>query len=209
MDEAGDRAGDYSSAEDLKNITIKGELLRKLTHICALGIPIIYYFAGAMVIFPILGAALIIAFSVDMVRFFGHQRSKEFVHRVFGIMIRPHEKKDFTGATYILSSSIISILIFDKPIAILAIAYIVIGDTASAIVGRMWGRLRFRNKTLEGSLSFLDSCSLVALIVPGIPIWVKLTGALCAAVVEALTAYIDDNMTVPLISGAIMQFLIK
>jgi dolichol kinase len=201
-------SGDDSVSEISTDISFKGEVLRKLTHIGALGIPIIYYFAGKTVILSLVTAALCLSLTVDMIRFFGGPKSNRFVQRWFGIMIRPHEKRAFTGATFILSSSIIAILIFDKVIAILAIAYIVVGDTASAIVGRMWGRIKYRNKTLEGSLSFLASCCAVAIVVPGMDMGVKIVGALAATIAEAFTVFIDDNLTVPLISGAIMQLMI-
>lgn len=145
----------------------------------------------------------------DLLRFFGHDKSKGFIYRHFGLIIRPHEKTNFTGATYILASSILTILIFDKPVAILAIAFIVVGDTAGAIVGRLWGRNRYRNKTVEGSASFFVACCLVALLVSGIPLWVKILGALIATIVEAFTIYVDDNLTVPLISGALMQIIVN
>jgi dolichol kinase len=131
------------------------------------------------------------------------------MYKYFGIMIRPHEKKNFTGATYILASSIITILLFDKPIAITAIAFIVLGDTAGAIIGRLWGKVKFKGKSLEGSISFFFACSLVALIVPGIPFWVQIAGAFTATVVEALISKIDDNLTVPLASGALMQLIVS
>ena len=196
-------------ADDTADISFKGEILRKTTHIGALCIPAIYYFTDTGIIIPLLIAAFALSFSVEMIRFYGGEKNKRLIQRLFGIMIRPHEKKGFTGATYILASSIISILIFDKTIAILAIAYIVVGDTAGAIVGRLWGRVKFRNKTLEGSASFFLSCCIVSLSVPDVELSVKLIGAFAAATVEALTVYVDDNLTVPLISGAIMQLLVR
>lgn len=208
MNQIDGRSGNISPADDFVDISFKGEILRKTTHIGALIIPVIYYFTNAGIIIPLLSAMLLITLSVDMVRLFGGSKSKSIIQKLFGIMIRPHEKKNFTGATYILASSIISILIFDKLIAILAIAYIIVGDTAGAIVGRLWGKIKFRGKTLEGSASFFLSCCLVALIVPEINLWIKISGALVAAIVEALTIYVDDNLTVPLISGLAMQFLI-
>jgi len=45
------------------------------------------------------------------------------------------------------------------------------------------------------------------LIVPGIPFWVKIAGAFIATITEAFTVKIDDNLTVPLISGFAMQFI--
>ncbi len=207
MENSGEPLRKNHSADGGADITFKGELLRKATHLGALAIPAIYYFTGEKVIIPLLLATLTLSLSVDMIRFYGGPKSKQLIQRLFGIMIRPHEKRDFTGATYILSSSIITILIFDKMIAILAIAYIAVGDTAGAIVGKLWGRIRFRNKTLEGSISFFLSCCLVSLGITGPELSIKVLGAFVAAAVEALTTNIDDNMTVPLISGAAMQFM--
>lgn len=157
----------------------------------------------------LLSGAFLISMVVDLVRFFGHEKSKDFIWRFFGVIIRPHERDNFTGATYILVSSILTILMFDKPVAVLAIAFIVIGDTAGAIVGRLWGRIWFRNKTIEGSMSFFAACCLVSLPVTGIPLWVRFTGAFTATVVEALTVRIDDNLTVPLISAVLMQLIVN
>jgi dolichol kinase len=197
------------AANGRQDISIAGEILRKLTHIGAISIPIIYYINGKQVILILLAGGVTISLLVDLLRFFGHGRSKDFIYRHVGLMIRPHEKTNFTGATYILASSILTILIFDKPIAILAIGFIVVGDTAGAIVGRLWGRNRYRNKTVEGSASFFVACCLVAMLVSGIPLWVKILGAFIATIVEALTIYVDDNLTVPLISGMLMQVIVN
>lgn len=180
-----------------------------MTHTGAISIPIIYYFTGQRLILTLLVGAFAISLLIDLLRFFGHDKSKSLIYRYLGLIIRPHEKANFTGATYILASSILTILIFDKSIAILAIAFTVVGDTAGAIVGRVWGRKRYRNKTLEGSASFFVACCIVALLVSGIPWWVKIAGAFIATVVEAFTICVDDNLTVPLISGALMQLIVN
>ena len=192
-----------------QDISIKGEILRKLTHTGAISIPIIYYFTSQRLILTLLAGGFAISLLIDLLRFFGHDRSKDLIYRYFGLIIRPHEKANLTGATYILASSILTILIFDKSIAILAIAFIGVGDTVAAIVGRIWGRNRYRNKTLEGSASFFVACCIVALLVSGIPWWVKISGAFIATIVEAFTIYVDDNLTVPLISGALMQLIVN
>ena len=194
--------------DDRQDISLLGEILRKLTHTGAISVPIVYYFTSQRLILTLLAGAFAISLLIDLLRFFGHDKSKGFIYRYLGLIIRPHEKANFTGATYILASSILTILIFDKSIAILAIVFAVVGDTAGAIVGRIWGRIKFRNKTLEGSTSFFVACCIVALLVSGIPWWVKIAGAFTATIVEAFTFYVDDNLTVPLISGTLMQLIV-
>ena len=189
------------SSED--NISIIGEVFRKLIHLGAIAIPVGYFFLGKIIVLPCLFLALFISLALDYVRLFGSQRSRDFVTKYLGIMIRPSEKKNFIGATYILTGSILTILLFDKPIAIAAIAFIVVGDTAGAIIGRLWGRVRFRSKSLEGSISFFLASCLVAVIIPGVHLWIMLIGAVTATIVEAITLHIDDNLIVPISSAAI------
>lgn len=198
----------FSPASEV-DISLAGEIFRKLFHLGAIAIPIGYYFLGAGVVIPILFATLGFSLVLDYIRLFGQRGSRRFISRYLGIMIRPSERRDFVGATYILSGSILTILLFDKMVAIAAISFIVLGDTAGAIIGRLWGRVRFRSKSLEGSISFFLACCLVAVAVPGISFWIKITGAVTATVVEAITLHIDDNLIVPVTSAAIMQVLVS
>ena len=108
-----------------------------------------------------------------------------------------------------MSGSLLTIILFDKPIAIAAITFIVVGDTAGAIIGRLWGIVKFRSKSLEGSISFFLACVLVSIAIPGIPFWVKVSGAFCATIVEAITLHIDDNLIVPITSAALMQVIVS
>ena len=194
------------SDEHTEDIALIGEIFRKITHLGAISIPVIYYFFGDVIIYY-LAAAFVFSLIIDMIRFYGGKKSKTFIVRYLGIMIRRHESKDFTGATYILASSIIAIFIFQKPIAVTSIAFVVVGDTAGAIIGRIWGKVKYKSKSLEGSIGFFMACTAVALIVPELPFWVKIAGAFVATITEAFTVKIDDNLTVPLISGLVMQLI--
>jgi dolichol kinase len=191
------------------DISIIGEMFRKLIHLGAIAIPTIYYFLDQKTILILLSLGLVLSLLLDYIRIFGEEKSKKFVYRYMGLMIRSKESKDFIGATYILTGSIITILIFDKAIAMAGIAFIVVGDTAGAIIGRLWGRVRFRNKSLEGSVSFFLACCIISVIIPDIPYWILVIGAMTATVVEALTFHIDDNLIVPVTSAAIMQVLVS
>ena len=191
------------------DISIVGEIFRKLIHLGAIAIPIIYYFLDKQTILTLLSLGLIFSLMLDYIRVFGNEGSKRFVHEYLGIMIRSKESKDFIGATYILTGSIITISLFDKSIAMAGIAFIVVGDTAGAIIGRLWGRVRFRNKSLEGSVSFFLACCVISFIIPGIPYWILVIGALTATIVEALTFHIDDNLIVPVTSAAMMQVIVS
>ena len=124
-------------------------------------------------------------------------------------MARDHELKgDFTGAAYILTTACLVIALFDKPVAIASLAFIMTGDTAAALIGRKFGVHRFKQKSIEGSLAFLAAAIIIAFFIPDLPINIGLMGAAVATITEAVSFKIDDNATVPLVSGLVMHLLL-
>ncbi len=108
-----------------------------------------------------------------------------------------------------LLSACLCVLLFPKVIVITAFAILIISDTAAALIGRRFGRHRFFTKSLEGSSAFFVSALLVVAVAPKIayaPVE-YLVGAVTAAVatvVEAAGIKVDDNLSIPLVSGAVM-----
>jgi dolichol kinase len=122
-------------------------------------------------------------------------------------MLRPQEERDFTGATYILFAGLFCRIAFDVPAAAAGMGFIILGDTAAALVGRRWGRHRFGHKSYEGSIAFLVCAAVWAFIVPGVPLGWGLAAAFLATLVEATSGLIDDNVSVPLVTGAFLHYL--
>lgn len=195
-----------------KEISWKGELLRKLTHLFALIIPLGYYYLDLSkwqmlaIMIPVTLCILI----VDISRLLDWRLWRLF-RGIVAPMIRRNETagEDFTGAAYILTASCFVIGLFSQPVAVLSLAFIIIGDPAAAIIGRKYGRHRFKNKSLEGSLAFFLAACLPAVAAPGIPLIPALSAAAVATVTEALSFQVDDNTTVPLISGLYLTLLLK
>lgn len=191
-----------------QQISFGQEVWRKGTHMFALAIPGGYYFlqlskSGMLAIMIPITLVAVIA---DISRLRGWALWQKGFGRFFGRMIRPHEKRgDFTGAVYILTTTCLTVALFDKPVAIAALAFIVVGDTLAALIGRKYGRHRFFNgKSWEGSAACLVGTLVVAAFTPGLGWPVALIGAVMAAVVEALPLGVDDNVTVPILSGLTM-----
>ena len=86
-------------------------------------------------------------------------------------------------------------------------SFIIVGDTAAALIGRRFGRHKIGNKSIEGSLSFLVVSAIVVLLIPDLNLIVGLTGAVAATITEAVTFRMDDNATVPLVCGLVMHLL--
>jgi dolichol kinase len=195
-----------------KSISVRGETYRKLTHLFALVIPVCYYIFGwsRTTMLLILVPVTIVVILMDISRLKGWRFYNLFRWMVSKMVRNNEQKGDFTGAFYILIASCIAIAIFSKPIALAALTFIIIGDPAAVLVGRNFGRHRFcGQKTIEGSLAFLVATIPVGLLAPDLPTAVGLTGAFVATITEGLSGSIDDNMSVPLISGTVMHIMLK
>ena len=189
-------------------ISFRNELLRKATHMGALIIPGSYHYfqleRGSMLSFIIPAALLMVL--VDISRLRQGWFWRRIASRIIAPIVRGHEMAgDFTGATYILITVCLTVALYDRSIAVVALAFIIVGDSLAAIIGRRWGRHKwFRTKSIEGSLGCLGGCLIVAFLAPDISLPVAVFGAFVASLVEALPWKIDDNVTVPILSGLMM-----
>ncbi len=194
---------------DKNLMPMRQEVYRKLTHLGALVIPCGYYYldlsrgTALAIMIPVTAVMIFI----DIARLRGW-KMWDFIRPIISPIVRSHEMRgDFTGAFYILISSTLSIALFPKPIAIASIAFIIVGDTAAALIGRKFGKHKFRTKSFEGSLAFLVAALLVAWAAPQLSFKVGVIGAIVAAVTEGISFKIDDNTSVPLVSGLVMYLL--
>ena len=198
---------DLSKAKRME-ISLYNESKRKATHLVALSIPVGYFFLPKLPSVLILSLFALGSIVVDIIRL-KRLPLHGFLNRLIGPVLREHENSNFTGSSYILTASVLSMLLFDKSAAIAAISFIILGDIAAALVGRRYGKIKIKRKSLEGSLACLVMCLVVAVIVPGFPLWIGVAGAFTATIVEGITSSIDDNFSVPLISGLAMHILLR
>ncbi len=197
-------------------ISFASELARKGTHLGAMVMPVGYYLLGLtrVEMLYIMIPVTLVMIIVDIARLRRWAFWTGFARKIIGRLIRQHEEAgDFTGASYILLSTCFTVALFDKPVAIAALSFIIVGDSFAAVVGRKFGRHRlgrpFGSKTWEGSLACLVGTLLVAALAPGLAVPVAVIGAIAAAAIEAMPFGIDDNITVPILSGLIMTLVMK
>jgi dolichol kinase len=195
-----------------REISFVQELWRKATHLGGLIIPCGYYFLGLEkgAVLAILVPFTLLVILTDISRLRGWWFWHGLMGKLFSRMIRSHEQNgDWTGATYILLASCCTIALYSKPIAIAALAFIVVGDTAAALIGRRWGKHKIGRKSIEGSLGCLAATLLVAWLAPGLSFPVAACGAIAATLFEFQPVGVDDNVTVPILSGLVMTFVQK
>ena len=183
------------------------EYLRKLIHIFNLSIPIGYMYIVPekwMMVLILFGISILFLF-VDIMR---HRVPivKNLFGNIFGSMLRSHERDGkLTGATWVMFGSVITIMLFSKQVAIIALIFMSIGDTAAGLIGQRFGKHKIWNKSWEGFIAGLAVCIIIALNYKLLPIHVSVAGAIAAMVMELLPIPLDDNFKIPLGAGAIMM----
>lgn len=190
-----------------ETLSIGGELKRKAIHLSMIAIPVWLYLAPPSLANLGLIIATIITIVLDVARL-SDNRLKSFFLRFFRSLMRPHEVEHLMGSTYFMIASLISVLVFDKMIAIAALSFLVLGDAIAAVIGKKYGSIRYWGKSVEGSAACFACCFVVGAILMGVQkeaLMLVAAGSLAATLAEALPAPMDDNMRVPLISGLVMQ----
>jgi dolichol kinase len=128
--------------------------------------------------------------------------------KVFNNLLRHHERNGMlTGASWVIIGAFITILLFPRDLAVLALLFMFLGDTAAALVGLQFGKTYIWDKSLEGTIAGLIVCLMVGIAFPNIPLLVLVCGAFTAMVIELLPIPIDDNLRIPVAAGAVMVLI--
>ena len=126
-------------------------------------------------------------------------------------LLKETEGRRPTGATYIAIAALAAFLLFDKPVAITALFFLSLGDPLAAIVGGRVRGIRVRGKSPVGTLTFfIVAVTVGAALSAGGQVsfqWALVAGAAVAALVELAPIWVDDNLTIPLISGGAMTWM--
>jgi dolichol kinase len=189
------------------SISFRHEMIRKTIHLMSMAIPIGYCLFTRKVVLIGTGFLLGIALAVEILRFSWPTFTRWF-NSLAGPLLRPHEFNGLTGSTYLLLGYYFSIHFFDKWIAIAAILFLCVSDALSGLVGRKWGRIAInRGRTLEGSFVFITTAMIIIVLLPGLAFIAGLAGVITGLLIDILVRNINDNLSIPLGSGLIMQIV--
>jgi glycerol-3-phosphate acyltransferase PlsY len=122
---------------------------------------------------------------------------------------RKEESKTFSSMTVFLVALFITFLLFERNIAISASVFLIFGDTFGKIFGLAYGKkwIIKEKKSVEGTLAYIGSMLIFGYILLtslDISPWILIIGCISAPLVEVFSMGMNDNITVPLISGVVM-----
>lgn len=193
--------------EQKESSSLRNEIPRKTLHVMMTAVPVWIYFTSQ----PILGIGLIIATVIsvflDLWRL-NNRRINRYIRRFFKGLLRQHEQETFLGSSHYMIAGLLCAYLFERQIAVMAMAYLSLGDFAAALIGKRFGRIRIGQKSLEGSTAFFTVAILIGLLVFPERRDLVVMGAVVSTLVEALPIPIDDNFRIPLISGFVLSLFV-
>ncbi len=154
----------------------------------------------------ILGIVALTFIAIDLSKMLSRSSRELLTQRVKSLFRKGEER--FSSMTLFLVAAFITIFLFNQKIAIAALSFAIFGDLFSKIFGMGFGRHKIFDKSLEGSLAYLG-CTLMCWYILSyfFPefIYIILIGAVIAPLIELFSARINDNFSVPIVSGVIME----
>ena len=154
----------------------------------------------------VIGIVSLCFIALDIFRFL-HKQTNILLTEKTKAIFRKGEEKKFSSMTIFLLSTFIIVLFFDIEIAIASLVFLVFGDMFGKIFGLAYGRHKIFEKTLEGTLAYIGSVIIFGFILYtsiDIALIILISGGIAAPLIELLPIGINDNFTVPIISGAVM-----
>jgi dolichol kinase len=192
----------------MQRMSFRHEVLRKAIHLCTLVFPLVYLLSSRWCALALAVPVTLAFIAVDLLRQ-RQPRIRSLYDRYLSPLMRAHEQSQLCGASHVMIAVTLCILLYQREVAVAAMLFLTVSDALASLVGRALARPGQSGKSIAGSAAFLASASLLAIMcLPGRPL-AALAGAVAATVAEAVPVrvgrvHVDDNLTVPIVSGAVM-----
>lgn len=146
-------------------------------------------------------------------------RLQDLSRKLFGRIMRKGEDRKISGIPYYLLGCTVCFIIFPRPIAILSVLYLAIGDPVASIAGVYAKRMETvselkARKSWQGSLACVAVCAfLTFFLYPWLfsfrleflsALMLSLVGGMAAGLAELLPFRTDDNLSLPVVSGSLL-----
>lgn len=193
-------------------------ILRKLWHIITGSLCLFVFLrSGNEQIFWAHGIMIIalMGFAVDFLRK-KYRVLNAVVLKLMGPLMRRSEKEGMTGLPFYALGCSLALYFYGRDIAILSIMFLVFSDPISSFFGVLYGKDKILpNKSLQGAVAGFFTCYLISLFYAmntstiGTHILTfSIVSGLIGASSELISAFnVDDNLTIPVLSGLGMTLL--
>ncbi len=184
----------------------RNEVYRKMIHFGSAVFPISYYYSLSREQMLWLLGGLSALFLVGELLRMNVGPFKRFFKLIFSAVVRESDDHTITGATTVFIAGFLTVLIFERPVAIFAMLILSLADATAALIGRKWGNHSLFEKSVEGTMTFLIVALALAFLLPDLPRAGAVAAAGIATIAEVLPSPIDDNLIVPLSAATTISF---
>lgn len=166
----------------------------------------------ALLLLAFIGGPLVV---LDVLRL----KNPEMNHvalRLFGKIMRREELRSVSGNSFFVIGLLTIVALFSKPVVLLSVLYLAIGDPVAAVVGSLYGRHKLiGKKSVEGALANFVCTSFVSFLMGLLyfrlnaenSLVLGLIGGAVSVIAELIPAPIDDNFTIPVLSSILLTVL--
>jgi dolichol kinase len=190
-----------------RRLPSKNDVLREIIHASGIAIPFLSSLIGiyTTAYFILFMSAFYVISELTIME----KGSLPVISSITRHATTPEELYEFRAAPLFFAFGILlALLFFPRPASDAAIVIFAVGDSTASIFGKMFGRrtLSFnKGKTLEGSLIGFVFASLAAAFF--VNPFMAASGAAVAMLIESLPLPINDNLVLPLVTGALLTFM--
>ncbi|MCJ7650512.1 MAG: glycerol-3-phosphate acyltransferase, partial [Candidatus Lokiarchaeota archaeon] len=193
----------------LKDKIFKNDWIRMILRLLSIFFLIFYDVFSKSISLYIIILFAVVFITLDFRRIL-RRKSEEEEEKDLKSLYRKDENMKFSSISIFIVAFFITILVFPQEVAFCATTFLIFGDIFGKVFGLGFGRHRLLNKTVEGTLAYAGCmclCGYVLYTLLGISPIILIFGGIAAPITELLSIKMNDNFTVPIISGAIMLYV--
>lgn len=208
-----------SLSNNLSTFQLKSDIhvLRKLWHlITGIGGLTFYHVSGIEQREMAFGLFVfsMMAFALETIRL-RSQNINRVAWKFMGPFMRESEKMSYSGLPFYALGVCLSLFLFEERVAVLSIMFLVFADPISSYFGIKFGKDKiWGNKSLQGTLAGFITCYFLTFFYglsydqggPALLAFSLLAGLIGCAT-ELFSTTVDDNLTIPVVSGMGLTFL--
>lgn len=170
--------------------------------------PLLWVLAGCLVFFV----------TDDVMRRWFPDRRSGFAVGVFRLLSRSSEASRMASSTWYTLGLMVGVALLPKPACLMGILVLAFADPAAGLVGRRFGGPRIhRDKSIGGTTAFFVVAFAIAAaslsiqapaLVLAPRLWAAAAIALAGTVAELFGDHVQDNFSIPVVTGAIAALLL-
>ena len=180
---------------------MRNEVFRKAIHLLTAILPVIYFLYLDREQMSFLCISLFILFLLgDILRIYVTVL-RQIYEKIFGKLLRADERENkLNGATFLFLGFSVTVILFEKEVAVISMLILALSDSLAALFGMQFGKKKGHGKTIHGSIAFFITTFIISSIFND-NTGINIIGATLITFAELVSGKINDNVTIPLVSG--------